>query len=96
MNKELTIEANESLDGAIEACELTEDLGTKKVGKKIGIALCVTAIGVGIAALVRKNRGKFDELLAKKLRKKGYTVVKPLEDIDCVDADSSKVESQED
>lgn len=97
MNKELTNEAIECVNGeAFEVCELPEDLGTGKIGKKIGIGLCIAAITTAAVAIVRKNRDKIDGLLVKKLRKKGYTVVKPLEDINCDGTDSNKVESQED
>lgn len=76
MNNESIIEATESIEEVTQNCELTEN---PKSGtfKKVGIGLCLGAVTVGIATLVVvKNKDRICGLMAKVLKKNGYTVCK--------------------
>lgn len=79
-------------ENKIEAAEMFEDtvmndvdvtsLGKKTVIKKSVIALGVVVAIAGATVLARKYKGKIKEMrtnkMVKKLEKKGYTVVAPL------------------
>lgn len=94
MNKELNFEANNCVEEAVEICEISENLGGKSIGKKIGVGLCVAAITTAVVVIARKHKGALTNLAVKKLKKKGYTVCPPLEDLDCGEKDSSEVKSE--
>jgi predicted CoA-binding protein len=67
------------IEETMENCEVTE---VGKKSKKPLIILCGVAVVAGIAAIVRKNKGKCDELMIKKLTKKGYNIIPPLPELD--------------
>lgn len=78
---EMNYETNKSLE-VVEGCVPTETLGNEKRGSglaKVGIVAVCVAVGVAIA---RKLKGKSEQRMCKKLRKKGYTVIEPFEDTD--------------
>lgn len=88
MNKEQNFEAVECVEEVVETCELPGKTGGNKIVKASLIGLGVVAIAGTITALVRKHKKSFDDLMVKKLVKKGYTVVPPLDNAIDADVDS--------
>lgn len=76
MNNKTKIEANESIEEVVQSNELTE--GSKRgMLKKVGIGLCLTTAAAGIITLVVvKNKDRICDLMAKALKKNGFTVSK--------------------
>lgn len=95
MDKKVEFDAANCVEEVVEVCELPENLGEKKISKKIGIGLCMTAITTAVVVLVRKRKGRFEKAAKKFLEKKGYTVVAPLDDLVVDEPVSDKVESKE-
>lgn len=87
MNNETKFEANESIEEVVQNNELTED---SKMGtlKKVGIGLCLTTAAAGIITfVVVKNKNRICDLMAKVLKKNGYSVTKPEYNIPSDDAE---------
>lgn len=73
---------NEEIKNVVENCESQE---SKEMRKFLKPVICVGAAAglVGAAVvLLRKNKHKIYDLMAKKLNKEGYTILFPVSDDD--------------
>lgn len=94
------MEMNETLNEEIvpvnTSCEPVEE---SSGGKGIWVAAAIGTLAVGAVGIgLRKAKGKIEQYQIKKLEKKGYTIVKPDDDIEVeyVDVeDDSEEESPE-
>ena len=76
MNNKTITEANESIETVAQNCELTEKPKNDTL-KRVGIGLCLTTVGLGVATLlVVKNKERICNLLVKVLEKNDYIVTK--------------------
>ena len=85
MNEETKVFDENTIEEVTEeAVELIEESDCGFLGLAI---VAVAAVGSGVAAWWYSKSGKLDERRAKKLEKKGYTVVKPepVEDVEEVE-----------
>lgn len=89
MNDNQTMETVEVVD------EVTQEVVKSSKGKIIGKTVITVGFIAGVGVLIarrrkRKNKGsKVEEMMIKKLEKKGYTVMSPIEDLEvCEDLDS--------
>lgn len=95
MNKEVNFETTECVEEVTEVCELSENLGGNKIVKGLAVGLGVTAVAGFIIAMVRKHKGLLDKLAIKRLSKKGYTVMEPIDDIPEIEETTSEVKDED-
>lgn len=84
INNEMELEEIENVAEVMEACEAPEATDGKKIA-----GIVIGAVAVGVAALIYKNRKKFESWQIKRLEKKGYVVYKPEDDTDEFEYESS-------
>lgn len=73
---------NEEIKNVVENCESQESKEMRKFLKPvIGVGAAVGLVGAAVV-LLRKNKHKIYDLMAKKLNKEGYTILFPVSDDD--------------
>lgn len=82
--EEMNLETNNALD-VVDCGEVIENSGKKSGGKKAVFVLGIIGACVAFKTLVskkhQKNKDKHDKRQAEKLRKKGWTVLPPDEEL---------------
>ena len=86
---ELNNDVIEVIEESIEVME-PEVIETSSGPNKLAIGIGLAAVG-GVAAILYKNRKRFEALRIEKLRKKGYIIQDP-KDHDEVTSDEDEVE----
>lgn len=85
MNEEIMV-INEEIEDA-EVMDIIEEPEVTSNGNLGKLVVGAAIVGVGaVAAIIYKNRDKFEQKKIAKLRKKGYVVVTP-EELDAMDAE---------
>ena len=92
-NEEMNVEEIDLEEDVIVVCEDTDNSDESPIGLIVALGIAAAA---GIAALIAKKKGVFDEMRIRRLEKKGYVVTRPGEIgpkniIDCCD----EVEAEE-
>ena len=73
---------NEEIKNVVENCESQESKEMRKFLKPvIGVVAAAGLVGAAVV-LLRKNKHKIYDLMAKKLNKEGYTILFPVSDDD--------------
>ena len=85
------VEEIENTTNEVEEIENTEE--SKGISKAVAIG--VGLIGVGIGALIYRNRDKFEKRKIERLRKKGYTIFGPGEFIESDEDDSEETDESD-
>lgn len=87
MKNETKIEANESVEEVVQNGELTES-SKRGTLKKVGIGFCLATAAAGVLTFVAvKNKDRICDLMAKALKKNGYSVTKAASNIPSDDAE---------